>query len=191
MLIQVHGQEKPAIRRRTIAASITLLAISIGLAASLTWESNGIGTEFVIVPHGWTVSVRPPPGAVARTQRGELGRGFLLEFPTTTGAIAQLTVRRLADADATDLQAAAEGVFSSSEQRRPHAVGNLPVVWHDKSLGNHEAVELWDPRARYVVRVGRVRSGELYAVGFDSFRNPPGTYEIFDRFCHSFEDLAE
>ncbi len=192
MLIQVHAQEKPAVRRRTIAAAIALLAVSTGLAATLTWGSKGTRTASVFVPHGWAISVRPPPGSVAISLRLDSGRGFSLVFPTSTGALARMLVLRLEQPAGVELQTSAESVLFSFGQPQPHAVGNLPVVWHDKVLGGHEAVEIWDPGMGVAVRVGRVQSGELYAVAVVSepTRIDPDTYDVFDRFCHSIEDLS-
>lgn len=190
MLIQVHAQEKPAVRRRTIAAAIALLAVSTGLAASLTWGSKGQRTASVLIPTGWSISVRPPPGSVAMSLPPELGRGFSLDFPTSAGTDGRMLVLRLEQPTGVDLQAAAEGVLFSLGQPQPHTVGNLPMVWHDKALGGHEAVEIWDPRAGIAVRVGRVRSGELYAVVFLQTRIDPDIYDVFERFCHSIEDLS-
>lgn len=95
---------------------------------------------------------------------------------------------RLEPTDGIDLLTAAEGVLFSLWQPRPHAVGNLPIVWHDKTLGDHDAVEIWDPEARRVVRVGKVESGEFYAVVFGPTGIDPDVYDVFDRFCHSIED---
>ena len=191
MLVQVNAQEKPAVRRRTITAAIALLTVSTGLAASLTWESKGKRMGSAIVPPGWSISFRPPLGSVAMSLRLDSGRGFSLVFPTSTGAPARMLVLRLVQPEGVDLQTAAEGVLFSLGQPQPHAVGNLPVVWNDKALGGHDAVELWDPRAGIAVRVGRVQSGELYAVVFEAARIDPDAYNVFERFCHSIEDLSE
>ena len=103
-----------------------------------------------------------------------------------------MVVLRLEQPAGVDLQTAAEGVLLSLAQPRPHTVGNLPVVWHDKVLGGYEAVEIWDPGAGVAVRVARVQSGELYAVALviEASRIDPGTYDVFERFCYSIEDLS-
>lgn len=117
---------------------------------------------------------------------------FLLRVPTPSGTVAQLGALRIGKLAETDLQATAEGVLFRFGSPSPHAVGNLSVVWRDKKLGIHDALELWDPGVGWVVRVGRVRSGEVYAVAFNILRSriDPDSYDIFERFCRSVEDRS-
>ena len=64
------------------------------------------------------------------------------------------------------------------------------TVAHDKRLGIHTAVEVWDPSPGVLVRTARVRSGEIYAVVMVVPLSPidPGAYEVFVQFCRSIAD---
>lgn len=190
MLDHVHAPEKPAFRRRTIASAVALLVISTGLASTLSWSDRHQLAETVISPDGWSVSFRAPAGARWVALRAELRDRFALLIPTPSGAFAKLRAFRVKQSAATDLQTKAEDILRSLPSLPPHAIGSLSVVWRDKKLGPYEALELWEPGIGLVLRIARVRNGEIYAVSFGLLPSSidPDSYGIFDQFCHWVED---
>lgn len=119
-----------------------------------------------------------------------VGDRFQLQFPTPSGSAAILDIHRLGDAAATDLETAGMSVMQSYGSRSPELPTAVPLTWHDKRLGTHTAVEVWDPSLGMLVRTARVRSGEIYAVvmGVPLSAIDPGAYEVFTQFCRSIAD---
>lgn len=190
MLVHVHAPEKPAFRRRTIGSAVGLLAICIGLASSMSWSGKLPLAQSVIAPDGWSISFRLPAGARAVDLPTELDDGFSLGIRTPSGAIALIRAMRLKGLTEIDLRKAAKLALDAFGSPAPHVVGNLSITWRNKRLGAYDALEVWEPLGGLVVRVGRVRNGEIYAAAYSILRSgtDPDGYVLFDEFCHSVQD---
>lgn len=190
MLIEVHTREKPAIPRRAVISSILLLALATALAGTLTWRRSAPSVHTRIRPHGWSVSFRPPPGSYGPQIR-PTGSGSQAVFGVLTpaGNEAYIFVRRIDPAPSNDPREVCDLLLREIAEIGPHVRRPLPMVWIDKQIGHHDAVEVWEPVLGAAVRAAVFDDEEVYALTVRVAAGPidPDTYALFERTCTSME----
>ena len=188
MLITVHSQEKPAVDKRAVISAVLLLVFVTGLAAWMTWRRSAGQASPVIAPSEWSISFRPPRGAPTAPLR--FGEGIGMRFRTASGATATMTVQRLAAETEPELRSACEHVLRMHFHPLPHRTTMLPMIWNDKKIGTHDAVEVWDPNTNALVRAALAESKEIYAVFFVVQGGPidSDAYAVFQKLCQSITD---
>lgn len=188
MVINAQTQGKPAYATRTLAATLALLAMTCGLAWSLTSQSGSDGLNPPVVVRDWSLSFQPPRGFESvKSGRTLIGPTLMMQGLTASRLPATIAVYQLEGFDRGEERHVCERVL------RMHMSGrSLSETEHqtrfDQTIGDRNAVEIRVTGLGAVVRSVVLRSGIAYAVwlGVDSAYIPEDIAGDFDRMCRSF-----
>ncbi len=181
-------REDPAYATRTLAATVALLAMSCGLAWSLTGRAHTTPLRPPVVVRDWSLSFQPPTGFESvQSGRTLIGPTLMMQGTTRSALPATIAVYQIEGFDRGEERQVCERVF------RMHLSGrSLDETEHqtrfDQSVGALRAVEIRVDSLGALVRSVVLPSGVAYAVwlGVDTASIPVDIAEDFDQMCDSF-----
>jgi hypothetical protein len=187
MALEVYSATKPAVSYRAWVGAIGLLALSVGLAAGMTWRRTGARLGEVTRPEGWAMSFRVPREFTLadRDESGELSH-YTYKLANPQEFSAELGVWKMSTADISAIDVC-ERVLASSGRSWIGRFMGPPPTRSRESLGGREAVEVADPAISTVVRAVMAADGAGYAVSLRVSGLPldETTYALFDIACRS------
>ena len=188
IVIDVQTKGKPAHATRTLAATMALLAMSCGLAWSLTGRSGPDSLNPPVVVRDWSLSFQPPTGFESvKSGRTLIGPTLMMQGLTASRLRATIAVYQLEGFDPGEERHVCERVLSM--HMRGRSLGETEhQTRFDQTIGDRNAVEIRVAGLGAVVRSVVLGSGIAYAVwlGVDSASIPEDIAGDFDRMCHSF-----
>jgi hypothetical protein len=180
-MVEVYVQTRPPVGRRANVAAAGLLILVCLLAWWMGRDRAERPMRPRIEPAGWSISFEAP---FRRSQQGRTQNGYAFSYfeqlPDDTSVV--VVVHRVEPRREEKLIEVAERIALSFAGRTRGFLGDGPVFWFDKSLGPYEAVQVWEPQLRVLVRAARSEFGdEIYAVSVQAERwLDPALYALLE-----------
>lgn len=194
MVIEVYSGAKPARASRAWLASIALLMVASGLAASMTWRRSSRLLATRVEPAGWEITFQPPR-PFESTGRGTSGpaEAYRYRLSGEGGASAQLAVWRLHASEGVTAAGVCELILQQAEVSWLRSLLGPPPTRFEDTIGNRTAIEIQDPATQMAVRAVVLESGVAYAVSLrvQGAAIDEGVYRFFDLTCRSVEFKAD
>jgi len=188
--MQNHTSAMPARPIRATIASAGLLLLATGLAADLTVRKNSERLNHRLLPHGWTISFRPPRGFAQASVAGAKNLNTYAFLYTERGVQALLTFEKLDGPQGVSTDAVAEETILDVVNRI-----SSNAIREKANLGPFAGSQVHDQTQGIVVRAAQHPNSNtnnaMYVVTLyvSVGALTPDLYDSFDLTCLSIEPI--